>query len=141
MTNCHTWFGEGGGSCRWLHRGSNESCLVPPVLELGVGAGWLDEMRCCDDLCRDGLMIVLRHMHHDVMLSWSDFHLLSVCLLPSDWRFFCGLAFPCLSTTKVLPPNKHSGQLLGSHLEPVTCFFGHPLIEVLAVQLQPNRCC
>ena len=92
-------------------------------------------------LCRDGLTIVLRHMHHDVMLLWSDFHLLSVCLLSLDWQFFCGLAFLCLSTTKILPPCQYSGQLFGSHLEHVTCFFGHPLIEVLAVQLQPNHRC
>ena len=66
---------------------------------------------------------------------------LSVCLLSSNWRFICGLAFLCLSTTKVLPPHQHSGHLLCSHLKPVTSFFGRPLIEVLVVQLQPNCHC
>ena len=83
-------------------------------------------------------------MHRDVMSSWLNFHLLSVgssvCLLSSDWQF-CGLAFPCLSTTKVLPPHQHPGQLLRSHFKPVTSFFGRPLIEILVVQLQPHRCC
>ena len=49
-------------------------------------------MRCCDDLCRDGLTIVLCRMHHDVMSLWSDFY---KCL-PS----FFGLGvllWPCIS--------------------------------------------
>ena len=92
-------------------------------------------------LCRDGLTIVFHHMHHDVMSSLSEVRLLSVSLLSLDQRFFCGLAFPCLCTTKVLPPRQHSGELFCPHLEPVASFFGRPLIEALAVQLQPNCRC
>ena len=117
-------------------------------------------VRMPDDLMKRGAVMICAGMDlrlfyaictmmlcHSRFICLSVGSLLSVCLLSSNWRFLCsgcclgGPAFPCLCTTEVLPPHQHSGQLLCPHLKPVASFFGRPLIEVLAVQLQPNRRC
>ena len=117
-------------------------------------------VRMPDDLMKRGAVMIcagtdlqLFYTICTMMLCRSRFiclsvgSLLSVCLLSSKWRFLCsgchlcGLVFSCLCPAKVLPPCQHSGQLFCPHLEPIASFFGHPLIEVLAVQLQPNCHC
>ena len=133
VTNCHTWFGRGKRQLWVVTWG--KSLMNPALCRLYWNwCWWLDEMRWCDDLCRDGLMIVFCHMHwwDDVvdLFCFVSCLVLGICLLPSDWWFFGGLTLSHLRTTQVLSSRQHSQQLLGPHIKSLTHLLGRPLVEI-----------